>query len=66
MSTCEMVLIEDGDLNYYWECSECGTSHKATDKFEKSKECPTCGAEIKNWIGFDEDDDLYGELHRPG
>lgn len=53
----KMVLIEDGDLKYFWECSECKTLHKDTRKLEKSKNCPKCGAEIEAWIGLDEDDE---------
>lgn len=52
---CNMVLIEDGDLKYWWECSHCASQHKDTRKFEKSKVCPKCGAEIKDWIGIDDE-----------
>lgn len=50
----KMVLIEDGDLKYFWECSECKKLHKDTRKFEKSKNCPSCGAPILCWIGIDD------------
>jgi rRNA maturation endonuclease Nob1 len=52
--TCDMVIIEDADMKYWWECSECKTNSKATSKFEKSKTCPSCGKEIANWIGVDD------------
>ena len=52
---CNMVIIEDGDLNYWWECSACQTRHKDTRKFEKSKSCPSCGAAIKGWFGMDDE-----------
>lgn len=51
---CEMVIIEDADLNFLWECSKCKVMHKATAKFERSKRCPTCGAEIHRWVGIDD------------
>ncbi len=52
---CEMVLGEDGDLNYFWECSACGKVFKDTRKFEKSENCPVCQANIVGWVGLDEE-----------
>ena len=57
MNTCEMILMESGDLDYLWECSSCLSRHKDTQKFEKSTVCPSCGAEIKDWIGFEEEEE---------
>lgn len=54
-SECTMELVEDAEFNLTWECYGCGTAHKATDKFERSKTCPACGATIRKWVG------LYGE-----
>lgn len=53
---CRMVLFEDADLKYLWECSVCGTMHKATQRFEKPKNCPSCNAVIVGWDGFDEEE----------
>jgi rubrerythrin len=58
MSGCKMVIIESGqDLEITWECSNCGTIHKATDKFESSKFCPKCGLKITKWVGLDDYED---------
>lgn len=54
--TCEMYEIEDGDLDIAFQCSACDAVHKSTKKFERSTECPACGAEITDWV-FPEDDD---------
>lgn len=51
---CNMVLLEDGNFNYSWECSECLTRHRDTRKFEKFKTCPACGRAISSWVGFDD------------
>jgi PHP family Zn ribbon phosphoesterase len=56
MATCKMVIIEDCDMKYWWECSECKTQHKNTRKFEKSRECPKCGAVIEKWIDMDDEE----------
>ncbi len=54
-NTCEMVLIEDGDLNYWWECSVCNETFSAEGKFEKETEsCPNCGSKITDWIEINE------------
>ncbi len=53
--TCDMVIVETGDFDVFWECSECKTEHKATKKFEKNKTCPKCGKEIANWVGVDDE-----------
>lgn len=55
MPKCDMVIIEDPNFNYFWECSACKTQHKGTVKFQKSKTCPTCGATIDVWIGADDE-----------
>lgn len=52
---CDMIILEDGDLNYWWECSVCKKKFKDTNKFMKSKICKNCGSEIKNWIGMDDE-----------
>jgi len=54
MADCEMTIMEDDTLKYFWECSKCKTLHKDTRKFEKSKVCPSCGATIRNWVGLDD------------
>ena len=51
---CRMTIIEDADLNCFWECSVCGAVHEATQKFEKSKTCPACNAAIVRWVGVDD------------
>ncbi len=28
MTWCNMVIIEDSDFNYFWECSQCKTQHE--------------------------------------
>jgi len=57
MSTdkCNMVIVDDGNFNYTWECSKCHVEKKATAKFEKSKTCPSCGSQIELWIGVDDE-----------
>lgn len=57
MKTCNMVIIEDADLKYWWECSNCEMKYKDTRKFKKSKTCPNCGSTIIEWIGLDDYDD---------
>lgn len=54
---CDMVMIEDGDLQISWECSACGAVHKGTTEFEKAKACPQCGSPIGAWVGIDDDCD---------
>lgn len=52
---CRMVVTEDADLiDYLWECSVCGATRKATQRFEKSKTCPSCNAAIVGWAGVDD------------
>lgn len=52
--SCDMVMIEAANFDISWECSGCGTTHKATRKFEKSKACPRCGRSITSWVGIDD------------
>lgn len=52
MSECIMQMIETGDLNIEWECSVCKLTSKGTKKFEKSKFCPSCGSQIKEWVSL--------------
>lgn len=49
MSECSMVLVEDDNLDLWWECSECSSNYSATDAFERNKSCPCCGANITEW-----------------
>lgn len=53
MTMCKMIPVEAG-MDFYWECSRCHMLHRATTKFEKSTECPSCGETIAYWE--DEDD----------
>lgn len=53
---CRMEMAEDSDFRITWVCSSCGKEHKATKKFEKSKVCPSCGADIVGWDGLYDDD----------
>ncbi len=48
-----MVIGEDSNFNYTWECSTCKSVFKDTRKFEKSKVCPVCDAVITVWLGMD-------------
>lgn len=54
MTSCDMVIIEDSDFNYFWECSQCKTQHKDTAEFLKNETCLSCGATINIWIGVDD------------
>jgi hypothetical protein len=54
---CRMVILEDGDFNIFWECSVCLARHKDSNKLMKKKECPSCGSEIRQWIGMDDEED---------
>jgi hypothetical protein len=47
--TCTMVMVEDGELNIWWECSACTSSHEDSRKFQQNSHCPTCGAKIVDW-----------------
>ena len=36
-------LVEDGDMDVAWECSECGGVSAATKAIEKDRRCRQCG-----------------------
>lgn len=38
------TLIEDGDMEVWWECSACGELNKPTKAIEKDRKCRHCGA----------------------
>ena len=46
---CLMVMIEDGDLNLWWECSYCNQKFKDDSKFEENEKCPNCSSDIVDW-----------------
>ena len=50
--SCSMILIELGDLSCRWQCSNCKSFFKDTERFEKSLSCPACGKEIRSWVGL--------------
>lgn len=53
----EMAMIEDAKGNISWECSECKSSIKDKNGFEKkTKKCPKCGAEITQFFSLFDDD----------
>jgi len=54
---CRMEMVEDADFRITWMCSACGREHKATAKFEKSKNCPSCDATIVGWDGLYDDEE---------
>jgi PHP family Zn ribbon phosphoesterase len=45
-----MIAVETGDLDYYWECSECATQFQDSKKFSKATVCPECNRKITDWV----------------
>jgi len=50
-----MCLIEDGNLDYVWQCSQCAATYKDTAKFLRSQRCPNCQRGISDWIEDEEE-----------
>ena len=53
-----LTLVEDGNMNIYWECSECGGRSSVTKAIEEDRECRRCGAYVSEFLdelneGFD-------------
>ncbi len=51
-------LVEDGDMDVAWECSECGGVSAATKAIEKDRRCRQCGvvaAELVDELNGEED-----------
>ena len=42
--TVTLTLIEDPDMEVWWECSECNGLSKVTKAIEKDRRCRRCGA----------------------
>ena len=57
VNTCDMVIIEDSQFRYFWECSACKEQFKDTAKFKRNKTCPNCLRPIDNWIDQDDYDE---------
>ena len=52
------IIIEDGDLDYWWECQNCGHWYKDNAKTMRMRECDACGEKIEAFLGLDEQEDL--------
>ena len=53
---CLMVIIEDENLDIWWECSYCSHRFKDDNKFEKNQKCPNCDSYIIGWNDYLGDD----------
>lgn len=53
--TCTMIGVETGDLDCYWECSECAMQFQESKKFSKATVCPECNRKIDDWVGVDDE-----------
>lgn len=63
MANCTMIMIEDVDMNLYWECDCCESKFQDRDDFDQSKECPNCKSTITDWefISGYEDEEMGEE-----
>lgn len=53
---CKMIMIEDGNMNIQWECSNCNAVFNDEDGFEKKVSCPNCNDSVDEFVNlFDED-----------
>ena len=42
--TVTLTLIEDAEMEVWWECSACGGLSRVSKAIEKDKRCRKCGA----------------------
>lgn len=54
-----LVMIEDSELNTYWECTACQQQipDPKDGNIEKVKTCPKCGAAILEYAYIEEYED---------
>ena len=46
----EMFMVQTGNDDHVWECSNCFSYFKDTEKFKTSEQCPKCKEHIIDWI----------------
>ena len=51
-------IIEDSDLDYWWECQNCGHWYKDNAKTMRMQECDACGEKIEAFLGLDDQEEL--------
>ena len=45
-----LILIEDENMEVFWECSECGGWSPATKAIEKDRRCRKCGTVVDELV----------------